>query len=111
MANLRSATSILPNTERRDRRFEAMRRSEEHTVDGAKFPVSEAHVNAAGETMHRPRDFLASRFRERTSLKYRDAGFGSILPAALPWRPTTNRSSASTASVFVSERRAASSTP
>jgi len=63
MANLRSA-SILPNTERGDRDFEAMRRSERHAFDGAKFPASEARMKAADETLRRTREFLAARFAE-----------------------------------------------
>ena len=57
-------SSLVALTRAGARRFETMHRSEGHALDGAKFPVSEARMNAAAETLRRTREFLASRFAD-----------------------------------------------
>jgi DNA-binding MarR family transcriptional regulator len=59
-------SSLVALTAAGARRFEAMQRRERRAFDRAKFPVSEARMNAAAETLRRTREFLAAKFAQET---------------------------------------------
>jgi DNA-binding MarR family transcriptional regulator len=58
-------SSLIALTPSGIKRFETMRRRERRVFGQAKFPVSEARMNEAAETLRRTREFLAAMFESK----------------------------------------------